>query len=302
MKHHLAGTKKDVIPYCSVLDEVKAIFLKLLEDEGKKKEEMNLDCGEMLKAVGDYRKGLKPPYHEDIGELPVFYNTIGNAKKVTTYINRHTWVLNLYRKHSNGRELARPIVTRFATAYLTLNCIKQQKNALRSMFASEEWATSSHATKNEAKQVMNVVLSDGRFWRSITYCLKCVNPLVKVLRLVDGDAKLAMPYIYEAMDKAKEKIAENFQKQKTRYKKVWKIIDTRWNLPLHRPLYATAYYFNLRYHYEKKFNPHSEVMVGLYETFQRMVSDARTRVAIDQQLEKFKGAKGLFGMNMTIEI
>jgi len=64
---------------------------------------------------------------EDIGELPVFYNTIDNAKKVTTYIYRHTWVLNLYRKHSNGRELARPVVTRFVTAYLTLNIIKKQK-------------------------------------------------------------------------------------------------------------------------------------------------------------------------------
>ena len=42
-------------------------------------------------------------------------------------------------------------------------------------------------------------------------------------------------------------------------------------------------------------------MVGLYETFQRMVLDARTRVAIDQQLEKFKGAKGLFGMDMAID-
>jgi len=114
------------------------------------------------------------------------------------------------------------------------------------MFASEECATSPHGTKSEAKQVMNLVLSDGRFWRYITYCLKCVNPLVKVLRLVDGDAKPAMPYIYEAMDKAKEKIAENFQKQETRYKNVWKIIDTRWNLQLHRPLHAAAYYLNPR--------------------------------------------------------
>jgi len=38
---------------------------------------------------------------EDIGELPVFYNTITNAKKVTTFIYRHTWVLNLYRKLEN---------------------------------------------------------------------------------------------------------------------------------------------------------------------------------------------------------
>ena len=42
-------------------------------------------------------------------------------------------------------------------------------------------------------------------------------------------------------------------------------------------------------------------MVGLYETFQIMVLDARIRVAIDQQLEKFKGAKGLFGMNIAID-
>jgi len=28
---------------------------------------------------------------EDIGELSVFHNTIVNAKKVTTFIYRHTW-------------------------------------------------------------------------------------------------------------------------------------------------------------------------------------------------------------------
>jgi len=122
----------------------------------------------------------------------------------------------------------------------------QQKNALRSLFASEEWATSPHATKTEGKQVLNLVLSDDRFWRSITYCLKCVIPLVKVLRLVDGGAKPIISYIYEAMNRVKEQIAENFQVIKTRYKKVWKIIDTRWNLQLHRPLHATTYYLNPR--------------------------------------------------------
>lgn len=183
---------------------------------------------------------------EDIGQLPVFFNTIANAKKITTFIYRHTWVLSLYRKHSKGRELARPAVTRFATAYLTLQCIMQQKNALRSTFASEDWATSNYASKNDGKQVMNIVLSDARFWKSIQYCLKCVSPLVKVLRLVDGDSKPAMPYIYEAMDRAKEQIATNFKNQESRYKKVWKIIDTRWDLQLHRPLHAAAYFLNPR--------------------------------------------------------
>ena len=41
----------------------------------------------------------------------------------------------------------------------------------------------------EGKQLVNIVLCDDRFWKSIQYCLKCVTPLVKVLRLVDGDSK-----------------------------------------------------------------------------------------------------------------
>ncbi|WVZ14827.1 hypothetical protein V8G54_012393 [Vigna mungo] len=153
----------------------------------------------VVQIITDGASNLAAPgeFLEDIGELPVFYNTISNAKKITTYIHRN---------YSNGRKLARPAVTRFATCYLTSNCIKQQKNVLRSMFASEEWATSPHATKSEGKQGMNLVLSDCRFWRSITYCLKCVIPLVKVLRLVDADAKPAMPHIYEAMDRAKEQM------------------------------------------------------------------------------------------------
>jgi len=52
---------------------------------------------------------------EDIGQHPIFYNTVANVKKITTFIYRHTWVLNLYRKYFKGKELARPTVTRFAS-------------------------------------------------------------------------------------------------------------------------------------------------------------------------------------------
>ncbi|KAK7267601.1 hypothetical protein RIF29_20279 [Crotalaria pallida] len=238
---------------------------------------------------------------EDIGQLPVFHDTIAKAKKITNYIYRHTWILSLHRKHSMGKELARPAVTRFATAYLTLNCILLRKNALRSMFVSEEYVKSSYAGKTDAKAVEEIVLSDNRFWKSVQYCLKCVAPLVKVLRLVDGDSKPAMPYIYEAIDRAKEKIAENFNKQERSYKKVWKIIDTRWDLQLHRPLHAAAYYLNPKYHYDKGFNADGEVLFGLFQTIQKMVPDRSTRLLIDQQLEKFKAARGLFGMSMAID-
>ena len=69
-------------------------------------------------------------------------------------------------------------------------------------------------------------------------------PLVKVLRLVDGDAKLAMSYIYEAMDRVKEQIRKNFNDVQRRYRPILRIIETRWELQLHRPLHAVAYSLN----------------------------------------------------------
>jgi len=64
------------------------------------------------------------------------------------------------------------------------------------MFVSEEWTTSKHASKTEGKQVVSIILSDDRFWKSIQYFLKCFIPLVEILRLVDGDSNPTMPYIY----------------------------------------------------------------------------------------------------------
>ena len=67
----------------------------------------------------------------DIGDLPVHANTIKKAKKITIFIYHHIWVLDLMRKYTKGRELARQDVTRFAIAYLTLKSIYQQKNWIK---------------------------------------------------------------------------------------------------------------------------------------------------------------------------
>ncbi|KAJ1392092.1 hypothetical protein SESBI_36089 [Sesbania bispinosa] len=65
--------------------------------------------------------------------------------------------------------------------------------------------------------------------------------------------------------------------------------------------YMVMHYHSIWFHYDKNFNPDSEVLFGLYETIERMVLDRRTRFLIDQQLEKFKAARGHFGMSMAID-
>ncbi|KAF8406196.1 hypothetical protein HHK36_008277 [Tetracentron sinense] len=53
---------------------------------------------------------------------------------------------------------------------------------------------------------MKTVLST--FWKGMVYAMKITGPLVRVLRLVDGEKRPPMGYIYEAMDKAKEAMKE----------------------------------------------------------------------------------------------
>ena len=53
--------------------------------------------------------------------------------------------------------------------------------------------------------------------------MKLADPLVKVLRLVDGE-RLAMGFIYEAMDQAKEQIRAEYKDRAGKYGPIWAII------------------------------------------------------------------------------
>lgn len=73
---------------------------------------------------------------EDIGKITKVQKTLERAINMTCYIYNHVGLLNMMREFTKQRELIRPGKIRFCTSYLTLKCIHQQKNALRSMFTS----------------------------------------------------------------------------------------------------------------------------------------------------------------------
>jgi hypothetical protein len=141
---------------------------------------------------------------EDIGKQEWIKNTIENAKSITKYIYNHSWVLSIMRKNTENRELLRPAITRFATHFLTLQSMASQSNNLQKMFASDEWNASQWARRQDGKHTKKKV-NDPTFWKKAAEIVKIVEPLVKVLQLVDGE-NLAMNYIYEAMDQENEKI------------------------------------------------------------------------------------------------
>ncbi|KAF7811829.1 uncharacterized protein G2W53_032805 [Senna tora] len=63
---------------------------------------------------------------------------------------------------TKGKDLIRPAVTRFATAYLTLGCLSDNKAPLMTMFSSQQWKSSRFASLEIGKKVEHVVLNNRK--------------------------------------------------------------------------------------------------------------------------------------------
>ncbi|XP_052197279.1 uncharacterized protein LOC127804455 [Diospyros lotus] len=232
---------------------------------------------------------------EDFDKKPkVHSTTITKARRISTYIYSRTLLISMLRHFTKGRDLIRPVVTRFATVYLTLGCLSELKGPLMTMFTSKSWKSSRFASQQDGKRVQQMVL-DSRFWKNIIYYLKATLPLVKVIRLVDLDEQPVIGFLYEEMDRAREKIKVNFHNVKKIFEPILKIIDERSEFQLHRPLHAAAYYLNPHYHYSPNFKVNMEIKLRLFNYIERMVRDPDERDKIYVQLDMFKDAKGLFG-------
>jgi len=132
------------------------------------------------------------------------------------------------------------------------------------------------------------------------YIFKVMAP---VLRLVDGERKPAMGYIYEAMDKAKEAIMKSFKNNESRYQEAFAIIDQKWNCQLHRPLHVAGHFFNPELFYD---NPQmefdSEVIRGLYDCIHKLVGNLEVEQKIMLELHAYKTANGMFGSPITVSM
>ena len=103
--------------------------------------------------------------------------------------------------------------------------------------------------------------------------MKVSEPLVRVLRLVDGDEKPAMGYLYEAMDKAKEEIKRRLKNKVSLYGHYIRVIDAKWDKQLHSPLHAAGCFFNPAIYFRPSFKRQNEVQRGLLSTLMRLVPD-----------------------------
>ncbi|XP_058784907.1 uncharacterized protein LOC131659787 [Vicia villosa] len=239
---------------------------------------------------------------EDIGKLSTVKRAITRGQFLVGFIYNHTITLNIMRTFTEGAELIRSGDTRFATTFLTLQRLYKLKNNLRRMFVSEAWLNTKTSKEVKGKRACVVVLMTS-FWNDVLYSLKAMRAIVTVLRLVDNEKKPAMGYIYEAMDRAKESIAKSFNGIESKYSDIFKIIDSRWECQLHRPLHAAGHFLNPQHFYnDPNIGKDTEVTDGLFACIQRLSIDEIENDKILSQIALYRKASGTFGMPSAVRM
>jgi hypothetical protein len=140
---------------------------------------------------------------EDIGKIPSVQQTIADARAVTIFLYAHTRVLDLMRKYL-GKDLVRSGITRFATAYLNLKSIHDKKIELEKLFRCDDlhFMDGGFLKTKRGKEAMTLISSDS-FWKGIKEAINLFEPLVMVLRRVDGDVP-AMGFLYGELKRTRD--------------------------------------------------------------------------------------------------
>ncbi|XP_019244362.1 PREDICTED: uncharacterized protein LOC109224229 [Nicotiana attenuata] len=169
--------------------------------------------------------------------------------------------------------------------FLTLYSFYLQKKNLRKLVLSNEWKDNKYAKKVAGKETAKVLISPS-FLNDLVRAPKVGGPLIRVLRMMDGERKPPMGYFYKAMDRAKESIVASFEGVVRKYEKVFKIIDARWENQLHRPLHAAGHLLNPRLFYKNTRDEtlDSKVWIGYHGCIEKFVPNSAT---IDQIGEEF---------------
>jgi hypothetical protein len=179
---------------------------------------------------------------EDLGKIKEFHKCIDSAKKVCRFIYKHGRLLDQMRDKLEG-DLVRPVVTRFATSFLTLASMHRHKQGLRSLFVSAEWHGNKLAASEEGKLAERTVLSVS-FWKSLENCLKASQPLLIALRIANGDETPAAPEIMAAMDTAKKAIKESLNEKPLLLNEELGYFEKRWDNQMEQKLYGATLFLN----------------------------------------------------------
>ncbi|KAK9143314.1 hypothetical protein Syun_012714 [Stephania yunnanensis] len=235
---------------------------------------------------------------EDIGKHEWVSEVLEDARSITQYIHSHPWILSMLRKFTGGRELLRPRITRFVTNFLTLRSIVIQEDNLKHMFSHTEWLSSVYSRRPDAQSVKSLLYSE-KFWKLAHEAVNISEPVIKVLRVVDGDMP-AIGYIYEGIERAKIQIKAYYKGVEGKYLPIWEIIERRWNMQVQSPLHTAAACLNPAIFYDPNFKIDLKMRNGFQEAMMKMVIQDKDKIEFTKEHPMYINAQGALGSDFAI--
>ncbi|XP_054806837.1 uncharacterized protein LOC129309302 [Prosopis cineraria] len=142
---------------------------------------------------------------KDIASLSHVLDLASKASKIIIFVYNHTIVLSWLRKTQGWREIVCLRATRFATTFITLQSIHKHKNDLQALVVDRHFVNHKLSKTVAGQNFANIVL-DNIFWNECYDIVVLVSPLIRLLRIVDGNEKPSLGYVYEGMIRAKHEI------------------------------------------------------------------------------------------------
>jgi hypothetical protein len=153
----------------------------------------------------------------------------------------------------------------------------------------------------EGKNATTTILNPS-FWKDVKLTLVVFVPLFKVIRLVDGDVKPSMGFVYGELLKAKRHVKEALINVENRFKDVVAVIEKKMAGRLDSSLHLTAYLRNPHYSYA---DPSifdvpkiTEGFINCVETFYYHDDEIQEQ-ATNIELQKFQNREGPFSKKLA---
>ncbi|MCL7031693.1 hypothetical protein MKW94_008692 [Papaver nudicaule] len=231
---------------------------------------------------------------EELGKMENVKEIFVKAKRISQFIYNNSWVYNLMKKRTGGRDIVRHSISRFTTNFLTLENIMCLKEPLHQMFTSKTWIESSFSNERGGIGVSQIVL-DPLFWTVCDEILMVAKPLLAILKLVNSGERSSMGYIYEVIENGRNDIIETFNKKEAECSSYLKVVDHIWEEELHSPLHAAGYYLNPSIFYSPSFSNSKVMRKGLLDCIETLETDPSAQDILIKHMKFYEDAEGGFG-------
>jgi hypothetical protein len=234
---------------------------------------------------------------EEIGKTAWAKEVIDAGKQVVTFINNHHASLGFFREREK-LELLKPGETRFATSFIMLARLLRVKAALQETVADRRWDEwAEKQTYRDDAATCKATIMSASFWSPVMDLVQISTPIVKLLRLTDGNVP-CMGKVYLECFEALQAI-QDLNLPAAKKDPIAAMFETRWN-KLHSIMHAAGYVLDPEF-WDHEQEKNEEVMLGFTAVVEKLLPKVEDQAEALEQLNKFKSKRGLFGMKAVQE-